>query len=174
MKQIISLLLAIFIASCAHVNISVRDEARGSAPRSVLIGRFENRVLDYNPFVVGNFRDSLACEFFARGYTVRHLPPPDSGKDQSPGLLADITAIRELALKQDADLVIQGTVFEARYGDAVEDRTSTAITLTLYNKTGALVGTARFIAADTLADAGAVRALSGKMVQAIHSKLSNE
>ncbi len=174
MKQIISLILAVCIASCAHVDIAVREEARRSAPRSVLIGHFENRVMDYNPFIVGNFRDFLACEFFARGYTVRHLPPPDSGKDQPPGLLVDGAAVQELALKQDADLVIQGTVFEARYGDAVEDRISTAITLKLYNKTGGLVGTARFIARDTLADAGAVRALSAKMVQAIHTKLSNE
>ncbi|MBP7584012.1 MAG: hypothetical protein KBA61_08275 [Spirochaetes bacterium] len=174
MKYLTLIIASMLFSSCVTIDITVRDDARGTAPKHVLLGSLENRVLDYNHFIVGNFRDSLAYEFFTRGYTVRHLPLHDQGKDQPPHIQTDSTVIQEMAQKQGADLVIQGTIFEARYGDAVEDRTSTAITLNLYNKNGALVGTARCITADTLTDADTVRALSAKLVKAIHSKLSNE
>ena len=174
MKYFTLVIICILFTSCVTIDITVRDDARGTAPKHVLLGNIENRVLDYNPFIVKNFRDSLAYEFFTLGYTVRHLPPPDQAKDQSPQIQTDGTVIQEMARTHGADLVIQGTIFEARYGDAVEDRTSTAITLNLYNKNGALVGTARCITTDTLTDAETVRALSAKLVKAIHSKLSNE
>jgi hypothetical protein len=172
MKYLTHIIVCILFSSCVTIDITVRDDARGSAPKNVLLGNLENRVLDYNPFIVKNFRDSLAYEFFTRGYTIRHLPPPDQGKEQSPHIQMDGAALQEMARKQDADLVIQGTIFEARYGDAVEDRTSTAITLNFYNKNGALVGTARCLTTDTLTDADTVRALSAKLAKAIHLKLS--
>lgn len=172
MKYFTIIIACILFSSCVAIDITVRDDVRGTAPHNILLGNFENRVLDYNPFIVRNFRDSLAYELFTRGYTVRHLPPPDQAKDHYPHIQMEGTAIQEVAQKLGADLVIQGTIFEARYGDAVEDRTSTAITLNLYNKNGALVGTARCITADTLTDADTVRTLSEKLVKAVHSKLS--
>jgi len=169
------LLIAVcLISSCTTVDITVRPEAKGSNPKTVLLGHFENRILDFNPFVVRNFKDDLACEFFTRGYAVRLLPPPEQGNEGTVNPQTDGNAIQELCRTQVADLFIRGTIFEARYGDAVEDSTSTAIALHLYNKSGAMIGTARCVSSDTLTNAGTVRGLAAKLVRDIHAKLSNE
>jgi hypothetical protein len=155
------------------VDITVKDSAKGSNPRSILIGFFENRVLDYNPFIAKNFRDSLNYEFFTRGYGVQLADFTEAGKESAPPQLLQENRIPEFMQKNSADVFIQGSIFEARYGDAIEDQTSTSITLNIYNKNGERVGTARCITSKTLTSAENLRSIAGTLVSSVHSKLSH-
>lgn len=166
----IMIIAALMLCSCATVDIAVRDASRGSAPNSVLIGFFESRVLDFNPYTAKNFRDFLAYEFFARGYTVIMADSIEKG-EESRTIAGDERAADHVR-KQPADLFVQGIIFESRYGDAIEDTTSTSITVHLYDKSGSRIGTARCISSDSLNAAGNVRSLSKKIVSSIHSRLS--
>lgn len=141
--------------SCAGAEIAIRDELKNSASKIILLGEMENRVLDFNPFVVKNFSDAIAFEFFSRGYIVKRAAASGS--------------IAELLTSNGADLFISGSIFEARFGDAIEDRTSTAIQLLLYGKNGTLSGSCRIITDDTLSDAEAVRSIASKLASAIHN-----
>ncbi len=161
------------LASCSTVDIAVRPVAKGCNPKTVLLGPFENRVMDFNPFTGKNFRDCLAHEFFARGYSVVPGPPPEAKMDASNALPSE-NDIRELCLRHSADLYIRGSIFEARYGDAVEDRTSTAVTVDLFGKNGAMIGTARCFTSETLMNAGTACAMASRLVRSIHATLSNE
>jgi hypothetical protein len=151
----LSVLLVACHISCATVDISVKDDIRASAPKTVLLGDMENRVMDFNPFVVKNISDALVFEFFSRGYTVKRAP--SLGKEAA-----------ELISAHGADLFITGSIFEARYGDAIEDRTSTAVLLMMYNKSGAPSGSCRIVTDETLADADVVRRVARKLATAIH------
>lgn len=157
MKSHHKLCFHIFLAvslSCVGAEIIVKDELARSAPKTILIGEMENRVLDFNPFVVKNFSDALAFEFFSRGYTVKRVA---SGKNPF-----------DLLSSHSADLLLTGSIFEARYGDAIEDRTSTAVQLVLYAKSGAAAGSCRIITDETLTDVQTVRRLASKLAEAIH------
>ncbi len=146
--------------SCAGAEITVKDELLRSAPKTILIGEMENRVLDFNPFVVKNFIDALAFEFFVRGYDVKQTPLSKN--------------IEELVSSQSADLFITGSIFEARYGDAIEDQTSTAVQLVLHTKKNMSAGSCRIITDETLSDVRVVRRLASMCAEAIHRKVQPE
>lgn len=144
--------------SCAGAEITVKDELKGSAPRTILLSDLENRVLDFNPFVVKNFSDALCFEFSSRGYTIK--------RTASAGAKAS-----ELLIAEGADLLITGSIFEGRFGDAIEDRTSTAVQLSLYAKNGNNEGSCRIITDETLTDARVIRRLASKLADAIHDSV---
>ncbi len=142
--------------SCAVAEITIKEELKGSAPKTIILGDIENRVMDFNPYAAKNVYDALTFEFFSRGYNVKRV-----SSSSAP--------IPELLASQNAELLITGSIFEARFGDAIEDRTSTAITLHLFGKSGNAGGSCRIITDETLTDARVVRRLASKLADAVHN-----
>ena len=171
MKHLPLILLTLILISCSTVEIHFNGSPGITRPCRVCIGHFEKRTFDFNPFIVSNFRDALRYEFFCRGYTVSQVPDgpaPESGN--APWDLGQ-PAITEACSGNSADLFIQGSVFEAQIGDGIENETTTAVTIGLYNKSGKKIGEARAVTSDTLTDIRTVRAISAGLVENIHDEL---
>jgi hypothetical protein len=171
MKHLPLVLLCVIIVSCSSVEIHFNGSPGITRPCRVCIGHFEKRTFDFNPFVVSNFRDALRYEFFRRGYAVSQLPADAAGERGNAPWDLGAPAITEACSGNSADIFIQGSVFEAQIGDGIENETTTAVNIGLYNKSGKKIGEARAITSDTLTDVRTVRAISASIVDNIHDEL---
>jgi len=171
MKHLSLILLSLVLLSCSTVEIHFNGSPGINRPCRVCIAHFEKRTFDFNPFVVSNFRDALRYEFFRRGYTVTQLPTGSgTGRGDASWDLGS-QAVMEACSGNSAELFIQGSVFEAQIGDGIENETTTAVTIGLYNKSGKKIGEARAVTSETLTDIRTVRALSAGLVDKIHDEL---
>lgn len=151
----LKLFTLMLLLSCASAEITVKDELKKGSIKTIIIGQIENRLLGCNPFVVKNFCDALLFEFVRHGYNTKLI-------NYNEEKASEILSI------YDGDIFIAGSIYEGRFGDAIEDRTSAIIQLTLYAKSGNTVGTCRIISDETLSNARTTQILASKLMRAIH------
>ncbi|MCX7679655.1 MAG: hypothetical protein N2316_10610 [Spirochaetes bacterium] len=112
-----------FLISCSSAEITIQRELIEGFPKTILLCEIENRMFDFNPHAVKNFSDALLFEFTRLGYAIKRAP-------------SACRAPAEMLKAENADLMIVGSMFEGRFGDAIEDRLSAATQLMQYEKDG--------------------------------------
>ena len=118
-----------FALSCGSADLYLRKGIVTAKPGKILIGYFERRNLRYDPYVVQNFRDAMAFEFFKQGYDCKVL----KGEDLNA---ADEEAIAALCKAASCDVYIRGAISEQEMGDLVDRKYSTALSFRLYSGGG--------------------------------------
>jgi hypothetical protein len=166
-------LLIIFLVSCYRIDICIQEEGIPQKPDKILIGYFEKRILDFDPFIEKNFREALRFDLFKHGYRVELLSPAtgESGKGVEMYNLSS-QMIREYNRIHTSGFFIQGVISERSYGDAMETETSTLVLLLLYNREGKKIGEARYIRSDTLSNAETILKVSSTLVGRLDGVLS--
>jgi hypothetical protein len=166
-------LVIIFLVSCYSIDICIQKEAISKKPDKILIGHFEKRILEFDPFIEKNFRDALRFDLFKRGYRVDLLSPvTDESEKGVEAYNLSSQRISEYNRRHSSGLFIQGVISERSYGDAMETETSTLVLLLLYNSEGKKIGEARYIAPDTLASAETILKVSSTLVGKLNGVLS--
>ena len=190
---IISLLaIMIQLLSCSSFEIQFRPQMMKSRPKKILIGTFENRTPQYNPFIVKDFRDSLRFEFFKLGYDAELSAMEGSkitGSDTCEGkkvvssntkepqnsetnpIAASKNAIQLCCEKYSSDLLITGSISILETDELTDSKASTLILASIYNNSGELVGEAHYIGSDQMEDAKSIKNISKRFADNIHSKL---
>ncbi len=166
-------LLIIFLVSCSRIDLCIQHGSIPKKPDRILIGYFEKRILEFDPFIEKNFRDALRFDLFKRGYRVELLSPVIDGSKKGIGPYnLSSQMISEYNRRHSSDLFIQGIISERSYGDAMETETSTLVLLLMYNSEGIRIGEARYITSNTLASAETILRVSSSLVGRLDSELS--
>jgi len=132
----IMLLITVFSAGCAEMNLFVKDEMRGSGPSKILIGEFITRDMSYDPFLADGLTDSVRFEFFSRGYNVQvwKRSPEDKKMYDTPSDTAALCA------GASADVLITGVISRKESGSFADRRVYYSVTFIIRNKSGNITG----------------------------------
>ena len=174
MTKVLFPLAVIFLVSCYKIDICIQKGSISKKPDKILIGFFEKRILEFDPFIEKNFREALRFDLFKRGYRVELLSLPVTDKSEKGISAYNLSSqrISEYNSRHSSDLFIQGVISERSYGDAMETETSTLVLLLLYNREGKRIGETRYIASDTLAKAETILKVSSSLVKKLDGVLS--
>jgi len=121
-------------AGCADFEMHVKKEARGIKPAVILIGPFENRNMNYDPYVSEELRDSLKFEFFRKGYNA--IPVL---KNESVSLSESAWAVKSCS-ENSGDILIRGVISQRESGFLAEREVETVITFRIYGRSGSVLG----------------------------------
>lgn len=150
--------------ACASVDYHIN---RPVAPvTSVLIGQFEKRGFDYNPFVAKNLREALGFEFFRRGVEVRCPSEPSASPDAA--------SIESLCKSAGADLYLQGSCWEITTGEIMEPETVSSVTVLLFDRSGKKIGEARREARGSLSSPENTRCAASDITREILAAIRHE
>ncbi len=150
---------------CADFDFHVRDEARGVKPAVILIGKFDIRNMNYDPFVAEEFRDALKFEFFRSGYKSVSLKNPDAVVTDEAEWAAKICSDNK------GDILITGVISERESGFLADRKTDTLITFTVYGKTGTLIGNGFYHVDESAGDESVRRNAADKFASELLSSL---
>lgn len=190
---VISLLVILtLLLSCSGLEIQFQPKAMNNRPNKILIGAFENRILEYNPFIIKNFRDALKFEFLKLGYDAELLALDESKNaddiacadkkvdvsdnkkipnSQTNNFSTQKEKIKVCCEKYASDMFIKGSISVLENGELVDSKTTTLISVMLYNKYGEQIGEAHYNGSERLSDAKAIKIIANKFARKIHSKL---
>jgi hypothetical protein len=167
-------IMIIFLLSCAKIDVCIKREGLSKKPENILIGYFEKRTLQFDPFIEKNFREALRFDLFKLGYKTELLAIPvrRDGKDALKAFPLGSQRISEFNHRHSSGLFIEGVISERSYGDAMESEMSTLVLLFLYNGDGIRIGEVRYIGSDTLARAETILKISSTLAGRLHGVLS--
>lgn len=164
--------LALFIftsilAGCSSYDVYFIDTKIKAKPKQILIGNFEKRNMDFDPFVEKNFKDSLRFELIKNHYSAS-ITAPD--KEQKSNNIFG-PAISQLLSENNSDIYIQGIISVNSYGDALSNKTSTLVTVSFYDTNGVLIGETRYYTGKSLSNSKEIKNISMKIVQEFDSSI---
>jgi hypothetical protein len=134
-KYFVMLAAVVYASSgCADFNLHVKDEARGLKPAVILIGQFEIRNMNYDPFVAEEFRDAVKFDFFKKGYNSVSLKKTDTP------VLNETEWAAKTCAENNGDILITGVISQRESGFLADRKTDTLITFTIFGRTGAVIG----------------------------------
>jgi hypothetical protein len=189
---ILTLVLMSLLLSCSGMEIQFQPKAMKVSPKKILIGAFENRMPDYNPVIIKNFRDALKFEFLKLGYDAQLLATDESknadsfacadrkvessdAKEPQKNKVIPITASKEAIQlcceKYTSDMFIRGTISILETGDLTDSKASTFISVLMYNKSGEQIGEAHYSGSGQMSDAKSIKAIANKFARQINSEL---
>lgn len=124
----------IFFIGCAESELYLKKEANGLNPEKILIGDFNVRNMNYDPYVADEFRDALKYAFFIKGYNV----VLSSMKD---GIAADDLEFAVKTCKENScDILIKGCISQRESGFLADRETDTLISFKVLRKDGVIIG----------------------------------
>ena len=122
------------VTGCADFDLHIKDEARGVKPSVILLGRFDTRNMNYDPYVAEEFRDAVKFEFFKNGYNCVSLKNSDDVIPNESEWASKVCA------ENKGDLLVTGVISQRESAFLADRETDTLITFTIYNKTGVVTG----------------------------------
>lgn len=122
------------LSGCADFNLHVKDEVQGSKLSLILIGHFEIRNMNYDPYIAEEFRDAVKFEFFKKGYNSVSLKKPDAP------VLNELEWAVKTCADNNGDILITGVISQRESGFLADRKTDTLITFTIFGKTGFVIG----------------------------------
>jgi len=133
-RKIIFLILMFSAAGCSDFKFHVKKDAHKIKPAVILIGQFDLRNMNYDPYVSDEFRDALKFEFFRRGYnSVSVIENGIIFTDES-----DRAA--KICAAHSGDILIKGVISQRESGFLADRETDTLISFTVYRKDGIVLG----------------------------------
>lgn len=132
----LTLLLHLILLSsgCSRFELHIKKEASGAKPAAILIGRFDIRNMNYDPYVAEEFRDALKFEFFKRGYNSVKIPV------NGPILVNESEWAVKMCSENSGDILIMGVISQRESGFLADRETNSLISFTVYRKDGVIIG----------------------------------
>jgi hypothetical protein len=127
------LAVLLFASGCAGFDLHVKEEAHGTGPAVILLGNFEVRNMNYDPFVAEEFRDALKYEFFRKGYRAVPLNTKVSSS------AADAQWAGKTCAENGGDILIRGFISQRETGFLTDRETKTLISFTVFRKDGEVI-----------------------------------
>lgn len=122
------------VSGCADFELHIKKEAESIKPSVIIIGSFETRNLNYDPYVSDEFRDSLKFEFFRRGYNSVSISKSDTVTTSGTEWAAKIC-------KDNAgDILIRGVISQRESGFLADREIETLVSFTIFGKNGTVIG----------------------------------
>lgn len=190
---IISLLvMLILLLSCSGLEIQFQPKAMNKRPQKILIGAFENRILEYKPFIIKDFRDALKFEFLKLGYNAEllvfdeskiadNIACADKKMDVSDNKEFPNSRTNDFATQKEkiklccekytADMFIKGSISVIENETLVDSKASTLISVLIYNRYGEQIGEAHYTGEGRMGDAKSFKNIAGIFAGKINSKL---
>jgi hypothetical protein len=150
-------------AGCADFDLHVKDEARGLKPVVILIGQFEIRNMNYDPYVAEEFKDALKYSFFRNGYNSCLL------KNANISDLNETEWAAKTCLDNRGDILVTGVISQRESGFLADRKNDTLITFTIYFKTGAVAGRGFYHVERSAGDENIRRDAADKFVEGLLS-----
>lgn len=133
-RVIIFLIAALVMTGCADFELQVKKGALRARPSTVIIGSFELRSMNYDPYVAQGFREALRFEFFKRG-----IPAVLADRqDEEPA--NDSQKITGMMGKHSADVFIRGVICQRESGFLTDLEVNSSISFVVYGKDGTVLG----------------------------------
>lgn len=126
--------LMLLSSGCARFELHVKKEASGTKPSVILIGPFDMRNMNYDPYVADEFRDALKFEFFRRGYNSITVPV----SSQTP--VKESEWASKTCTDNSGDIIIKGVISQRESGVLADRETDTLISFTIFRKDGFILG----------------------------------
>lgn len=126
--------LTLLTSGCAEFELHVKNEAQVAKPSVILIGQFDMRNLNYDPYAADEFRDALKFEFFKRGYSAVTVNGSESGTEsESQGAV-------KICSDNSGDILVRGVISQRESGFLADRKTETLISFIIYRKDGVILG----------------------------------
>lgn len=135
MKRFIVLLI-VFCAGCADMQMFVKDDFRGKKPARILIGNFFSRDMNYDPFLADELREQIRFAFFKNSYDVR-LVKREADDKKTYDNPADVAA---LCASSGADVFISGVVSRKEAGSFADRKVYYSASFIIRDKNGNISG----------------------------------
>lgn len=194
--NITSIIAIIFLisclVSCSGVEIQFQpNSAMVKKPKKILIGHFENRMPEYNPFIIKDFRDALKFEFLKLGYNaelissnssrkgdnftcadkIEYANAKEQQKIKANPAEPDKEAINLCCEKYKAGMFIRGSVSILEAGELTDSKASTFISLMIYNRYGEKIGEAHYSGSGQMEHIKSIKAIAKDFAAQINSEL---
>jgi len=164
-QKIIILVLIVLsaVTGCADFDLHIKNEARGVKPAVILIGKFDTRNMNYDPFVAEEFRDAVKFEYFKKGYNCLSLKSLDEVIQNESEWATKVCSDNK------GDLLVTGVISQRESGFLADRKTDTLITFTIFNKTGAMTGKGFYHIDESDGDESVRRGAASKFVSELLS-----
>ena len=157
-RVIIFLIASVVMTGCADFDLQVKKGALRARPSTVLIGSFELRSMNYDPYVAQGFREALRFEFFKRGIpavlTDRQDEEPANDSQKVAGMMG----------KYSADVFIKGAICQRESGFLADLEVNSSISFVVYGKEGTVIGEGYYYIADRAGNETVKRRAAAKFV----------
>ncbi len=133
MERLMLIVIMIFATGCADFRIHVKDNTVKATPKVVLVGPFDIRNLDYDPYISDEFSDALRLELFSRGFNpvqVRRVAFEQG---------VDPVSVAKLCADNNGDILIRGVISQRESGFLADRETATLISFTVHDKGGNVI-----------------------------------
>jgi hypothetical protein len=132
----LTILLPLLLQSsgCSRFELHLKKEASATKPAVILIGQFDIRNMNYDPYVADEFSDALRFEFFKRGYNSVTIPV------DGPILVRESDWAVKTCSENFGDILIMGVISQRESGFLSDKETNTLISFKVYRKDGVIIG----------------------------------
>lgn len=144
-RKIIAVMTLLLITGCADFDLHVRRDATPVKAAVILIGSFESRNMNYDPYVAAEYREVLRFEFFKKGINALLLSEADNPAQ------ADAEKISALSSKYSGDIFIRGVISQRESGFLTDREVNSTVSFFLYAGDGKQVGEAYYYTDDSAA-----------------------
>ena len=165
---IVVLIILSAITGCADFDLHIKNEARGVKPAIILIGQFDTRNMNYDPFVAEELRDAIKFEFFKKGYNSISL------KNSDAAVLSESELAAKICADNKGDLLVTGVISQRESGFLADRKTDTLITFSIYNKTGAVTGKGFYHIDESAGDESVRRSAAYRFVSELLSSFEKD
>jgi len=126
--------ILISVTGCADFELYVKKEAQGVKPGIIIIGQFDIRNMNYDPYVPEEFKDALKMEFFKRGYNSISIQKCETS------VLNEAESAAKLCRDNGGDLFIKGVISQRESGFLADRQVETLISFTIFGRNGSIIG----------------------------------
>ena len=153
------------ICGCADFELCVKKELKTIKPRVVLVGPFEIRNMNFDPYASEEFRDALKFEFFRSGYNTICVPKIEQNDNYSSVWAEKICTVYS------GDILIRGVISQRETGFLAERENATRISFTVYNRSGEVIGEGFYYDNESAGDESFRRRAAERFVSELISKI---
>lgn len=164
-RLIILQVVFLCLPGCSEFELFLRDDLLKSRPAVVLIGRFESRNMNYDPFISDEFREALRFEFFKRGYNAILVGQRESGTSTGSISIPDIFSATP------GDILVSGGINQRETGSLTDRRVSSTVTFVMHVRTGTVIGEGYYFSDKPAGDESFRRACAAEFANYFHDRL---
>lgn len=160
-RKIIFIIMLFSVYGCTDFELHVRKEARGHKPGKILICPFDIRNTNYDPYISGEFADSLRYELFTRGYTgIVVTNKNNRPEDESAWVIKTCAGFS-------GDILVRGVISQRETGFFSDRKVSSLISFIVYDKNGAVIGEGFYYDDVPAAEQSVRKGAAGKFVSSL-------
>ena len=160
-------MMIMLTTGCAEFDAYVKKDPLSHGIVKVVIGNFEYRSMNYDPYSVPAFRDALRFEFFKKGINADLIRSQDDTSD------SDNQCIAAAISRMSGDILIKGVISQREAGFLTDRVISSSISFLIYNKKGDIIGQGVYSDDESAGDDSFKHSAALKISSLVITKLNN-